>query len=303
MLPDGAGLVVVANTASGTADRVRALQAGLPGAEVVECEPADVRAELAKAAARAQVLGVCGGDGTVNAAAETALRHDVPLAVLPGGTLNRFAHDLGVEGARDLTRAVQRGEAVKVDVGRFACDGKQGIFLNACSLGAYPELVRERDRWSKRIGGWPAGVLAALRVLRADRHPLEAEFRGRARPLWLLFVGNGTYHRMGLAPGRRLDLADGQFDVRVVHGGRRPALRLLAAAVAGPLTLPHSRLRSSGGTPIPAHAAVQVNRLHLTGVEPGTLLAYDGEVTEVDSEITLEKLPEALTVYRPTTPS
>ncbi|MFF4250400.1 bifunctional phosphatase PAP2/diacylglycerol kinase family protein [Streptomyces sp. NPDC001663] len=286
-LPDGAGLVVVANTASGTADRVRALQDGLPGAEVVECEPADVRAELEKAAARAQVLGVCGGDGTVNAAAEIALRHDVPLAVLPGGTLNHFAYDLGVEGARDLTRAIQQGEGVKVDVGRFACDGKQGVFLNACSLGAYPELVLERDRWSKRIGGWPAGVLAALRVLRADRHPLEAEFRGQARPLWLLFVGNGTYHRMGLAPGRRLDLADGQFDVRVVHGGRRPGLRLLAAAVAGPLT------RS------PAHAAVQVNRLHLTGVEPGTLLAYDGEVTEVDSEVTLEKLPEALTVYRP----
>lgn len=72
-----------------------------------------------------------------------------------------------------------------------------------------------------------------------------------------------------------------------MHGGRRPALRLLAAAVAGPLT------RS------PAHAAVQVGRLHLSGVAPGTLLAYDGEVTEVEGEVTLEKLPEALTVYRP----
>ncbi|GHI29721.1 hypothetical protein Sdagh_14510 [Streptomyces daghestanicus] len=72
-----------------------------------------------------------------------------------------------------------------------------------------------------------------------------------------------------------------------MHGGSRPALRLLSAAFAGPLT------RS------PAHAAVQVPRLRLKGVAPGTLLAYDGEVTETEGDVTVEKLPEALTVYRP----
>ncbi|GAA4319611.1 bifunctional phosphatase PAP2/diacylglycerol kinase family protein [Streptomyces venetus] len=286
-LPDGEGLVLVANTAAGTAERARALRDALPLAEVVECAPQDVRAELEKAAGRARVLGVCGGDGTVNTAARIALRSGLPLAVLPGGTLNHFAHDLGVENARDLARALREGDAVRVDVGRYACGDAHGVFLNTCSVGVYPELVRQRERWSPRIGGWPAGVLAAVRVLRADRHPLEAEFQGRTRPLWLLFAGNGTYHRMGLAPGRRRDLADGQLDVRVAHGGRRPAVRLLAAALAGPLT------RS------PVHAAVQVGRLHLDHVAPGTLLAYDGEVTEVAGRVTLEKLPEALTVYRP----
>ena len=290
-LTEGDGLIVVANKAAGTSDRVHALLDLLPRAELVECEPADVAAELHKAAARAQVLGVCGGDGTVNAAAEVALRHDLPLAVLPGGTLNHFALDLGVESERDVGRAVQRGEAVRVDVGRFRSGAQEGLFLNTCSLGVYPELVRERDRFAPRIGDWPAGVVAALRVLRRDRHPLQAEVAGSSHPLWLLFAGNGTYHRLGLAPARRLNLADGVLDVRVVHGGRRPALRLLAAAVAGPLT------RS------PAHAAVQVGRLRLTGVTPGALLAYDGEVTEVGGEVTLEKLPEALTVYRPLTGS
>ncbi|POX50861.1 phosphoesterase [Streptomyces sp. Ru71] len=287
VLPDGRGLVLVANTGAGTADRVRALRDALPAAEVVECAPQEMPAQLEKAAARAVALGVCGGDGTVNTAAEVALRHGLPLAVLPGGTLNHFALDLGVEDARDLAAALTRGEAVRVDVGRFSSGERRGIFVNTLSLGVYPELVRERDRWAHRIGGWPAGVLAALRVTRAGRHPLEAEVGGRPHPLWLLFVGNGTYHRMGLTPGRRLDLADGQLDVRVVHGGRRPALRLLAAAVGGPLT------RS------PVHAAVQVPRLRLTDVAPGTLLAYDGEVAPVEGELTVEKLPQALTVYRP----
>ncbi|GGW72337.1 phosphoesterase [Streptomyces lucensis JCM 4490] len=287
-LPEGEGLVMVANQGSGTADRVRALHNALPKSELVECAPEEVRGELEKAAARARVLGVCGGDGTVNAAAEVALRHGLPLAVLPGGTLNHFAYDLGVEDERDLAWALRHGEAVRVDAGRFVTADAEGLFLNTLSLGVYPELVRARDSWSSRIGGWSAGVLGALRVLRADRHPLEVEVGGRRRPMWLLFVGNGMYHRMGLAPGRRTDLADGLLDVRVVHGSRRPALRLLAAAVAGPLT------RS------PAHAAVQLNRLRLTGIAPGTPLAYDGEVTTaVSGEVTLEKLPEALTVYRP----
>lgn len=286
-LPEGEGLVLVANAGAGTADRVRALREALPQADVVVCEPADVEEELAKAAARARVLGVCGGDGTVNAAATAALRHGLPLAVLPGGTLNHFAYDLGVEDVRDLAGAVRRGEAVRVDVGRFTAGERAGIFLNTLSLGVYPELVRERDRWSHRIGGWPAGLLAAVRVLRADRHPVTAEVGGRRRPLWLLFAGNCLYHRRGLASGRRLDLADGLLDVRVVPGGRLPALRLLAAALAGPLT------RSS------AHAAVQAGRLRVGGVVPGTLLAYDGEVTEARGGLTVEKVPQALAVYRP----
>jgi undecaprenyl-diphosphatase len=288
-LTRGAGLIMVVNSASGSSERALAIRAALPLAKIVECEPQALEDELERAASLAEVLGVCGGDGTVNAAARIALRHDLPLAVLPGGTLNHFAYDLGVEDVRGLARALERGDAVRVDVGMFSTEQRRGIFLNTCSLGIYPELVRERERWAGRIGGWPAGLVAAVRVLRADRHPLEAVFRGRVHPMWLLFAGNGTYHRLGVMSGRRMDLADGQLDVRVVHGGRRPALRLLSAALAGPLT------RS------PAHAAVQVPQLRMERVSPGTLLAYDGEVTRVEGEVTLRKLPLALTVYRPMT--
>ncbi|MYT35671.1 phosphatase PAP2 family protein [Streptomyces sp. SID8356] len=291
-LPGGKGLVVVVNQASGTATATASLvREALPQAEVVECAPAELSTAMEKAAGRGRALGVCGGDGTVNLAASVAATHSMPLAVFPGGTLNHFAYDLGIETVQEAAAALTAGDAIQVDLGRFrpgpkGPEGADGYFLNAFSLGVYPELVRTREHWSPRIGGWPAGVLAAFHVLRG-RQPLEAELQGRRRPLWLLFVGNGLFQRVGPAPGRRHNLADGLLDVRVVHGGRTPALRLLAAAVAGPLT------RS------PAHAAVRRRRVRIAGLAPGTPYAYDGEVARSGTELLIDKLPEALTVYCP----
>ncbi|MEU6734238.1 phosphatase PAP2 family protein [Streptomyces physcomitrii] len=286
-LPGGQGLVMVVNSGAGTPDAVRGLADALPLAEIIECDGAELETELEKAAGRAQALGVCGGDGSVNAAAAVALRHGLPLAVLPGGTLNHFAYDLGIEHPRDLFQSVRDGDAVAVDVGRFRSGRTEGIFLNTFSLGVYPELVRERERWSKRVGGRLADVVGAVHVLRRD-HPLDARLDGEQRALWLLFAGNCTYARMGPVAARRIDLADGLLDVRAVHGGRLPSLRLLGAALAGPLT------RS------PFHAAVRSTRLVVEGLAPGTPLAFDGEITTTSGgELVVDKRHEALTVYRP----
>ncbi|MET7617516.1 phosphatase PAP2 family protein [Streptomyces sp. NPDC005408] len=298
VLPDGDGLVVVVNRQAGSADSARLVHTMLPLAEVVECAPDELSSELEKAAGRGRALGILGGDGTVNRAATVAAAHRVPLAVFPGGTLNHFAYDLGIETVQDTCRALAGGAAVRVDLGRFTPgpgDGGQGgdgggseagHFLNTFSLGVYPELVRIREHWSPRIGGWAAGVIAAARVLRGE-HPLEAEVQGRRRPMWLLFVGNGIYQAMGPTPGHRQDLADGLLDVRVVHGGLRPGLRLLAAALAGPLS------RS------PLHAAQKMHKVRISGLAPGTPLAYDGEVTIAPPELVVDKEREALTVYCP----
>ncbi|MFD4948962.1 bifunctional phosphatase PAP2/diacylglycerol kinase family protein [Streptomyces sp. NPDC058239] len=291
-LPAGQDLVVVVNEESGTATATASLvRNALPRAEVVECTPEELSSELEKAAGRGRALGICGGDGTVNRAGAVAAAHGLPLAVFPGGTLNHFAYDLGIETVDDTCAALTAGDAVRVDLGRFrpgpeGPDGGHGHFLNAFSLGVYPELVRTRERWAPRIGGWPAGLVAAWEVLRGER-PLEAELEGRRRPLWLLFVGNGLFQRVGPAPGRRHNLADGLLDVRVVHGGRTPGLRLLAAAVAGPLT------RS------PVHAAKRRRSVRIAGLKPGTPYAYDGEVAYSGRELVIDKLPEALTVYCP----
>lgn len=291
-LPDGAGLTVVANTGSGTfaTAGLDVLRTRLPRAEVVECEASELVSALAEAASRATVLGVCGGDGTVNAAATAALRAGVPLAVFPGGTLNHFAMDLGLPGAEETCRALASGHAVRVGVGRFSPGpgGEPGYFLNNFSIGAYPELLRHRLLWGPRIGAGPAALLAAWRVLRAER-PVRLRLAGRPRSVWLIFAGNGTYHGTGPAPRRRDNLAEGLLDVRIVYGGGRPGPRLLAAALAGPLS------RS------PVHAATHLRGLRLADIPAGTPLAYDGEYAEAPPALFLEELPDALAVYRPRT--
>jgi diacylglycerol kinase family enzyme len=224
------------------------------------------------------------------------VRAGVPLAVLPGGTHNHFAYDLGVEEFADTCRAVQAGDAVAVDLGRFTpqpdgdggddgAAGERGYFLNTFSLGAYPELVRIRERWAHRIGPWPAGVLAALRVLRTSG-PVEAGLGGKERALWLLFAGNCAY-RVGMAPVRRHDLADGQLDIRLVGAGRWARTRLLVAALTSTV----------GRSPL--HSTRRLRRLLITDIPPGTHLSYDGEVAKAPRRLLLDKQHEALRVYRP----
>jgi undecaprenyl-diphosphatase len=296
-LPEGRGLYVVVNTASGpppllTAPAVR-IAAALPQAWVRECTEDDDLAEVLEKAAASAVerdgaLGVCGGDGTVRRAAAVALRHGLPLAVFPGGSLNHFAGDLGLRSLEETAAAVLARRAGRVDVAATSVPGAAGVaepFLNTFSIGSYPDLVRVRERWSRRVGAWPAGVLAALHVLRTCR-PVDVEVNGSARSVWLLFAGNCRYASVGPAPVRRRDLADGRLDVRIVTAGRFARTRLLGAALTGVLA------RS------PVYETAQVRRLRVRVPAGGVHLAGDGEVAPAPRELLLDKIPGGLVVYR-----
>ncbi len=121
-LPGGEGLVVIAESAAG--ERIEALREALPLAEFVVCDATELPAELEKAADRARAVGVCGNDTAVNVAAAVALRHALPLAVLPGGASERFAYEIDAEEARDVCRAVETGSAVAVAAERLRMGGR-----------------------------------------------------------------------------------------------------------------------------------------------------------------------------------
>ncbi len=301
-LADGAGLSVVVNSGSGSGalttygpeETVTALRTLLPRADVRLCGPEDdLPALLAEAADRAEgaggALGVCGGDGSVNLAAGLAVERDLPLAVFPGGTLNHFALDLGVEDFEATAAAVTAGSACGVDLG-LAVDGTgERYFLNTFSLGVYPELVKLRESLEGRLGKWPALAVATARVL-VNGEPITVRAGGRERQLWLLFAGNGAYDPPGFAPTHRTGLADGLLDVRVVDGSRPFArTRLAAAFLSG--TLDRSRVYHSA----------RLRALELEALGDADRLAVDGESVPAKGALRLAKSRRALTVYRPAT--
>ncbi|UED84138.1 bifunctional phosphatase PAP2/diacylglycerol kinase family protein [Streptomyces profundus] len=295
-LPGGAGLVIVVNESAGQggsdATRLREL---LPEAEVRErAEDGDLLALLDEAvelaAERGGALGICGGDGSVNAAAARAVDRGVPLAVFPGGTLNHFALDTGIDTFESTVEAVAEGRAIAVDLARVRpvgrAKGPTTHFVNTFSIGLYPELVRAREALEGRIGKWPSAVVSLARVLRTGR-PIEVEINGRAQRLWLLFAGNGLYSPEGFAPAHRTQLDDGLLDVRTVRADRRLArTRVVLAALTG-------TLGQSG-----VYAAARLPRLRLSGLGEGNALAYDGEAGPAPDDLLIDKHPRPLTVYR-----
>jgi undecaprenyl-diphosphatase len=298
-LPHGQGLVVVVNSGSGKGvpGRLPApehLRLLLPGAEIrVRGADEDLMAVLDKAVVRAQelagVLGVCGGDGTVSAAAAKAASAGLPLAVFPGGTLNHFALDVGAATFEDTAHAVRSGEAVRADLARVSDGSGAPVtdFVNTFSIGFYPELVRRREKLEGRIGKWPAAALSLVRVVR-DASPLRIDIDGRPRTLWLLFAGNGHYLPDGLAPSHRPHLDDGLLDIRTVDAEARLArTRLVISALAGALGQSH------------VYRSQRVERLRLGGLTDVGLLAYDGETAPAPDTLLLSKSAAALTVYSP----
>ncbi|MCM3882673.1 bifunctional phosphatase PAP2/diacylglycerol kinase family protein [Frankia sp. R82] len=296
-LPDGEGLTVVVNSRSGQGhhdDLVAVLRADLPRARVIEVGPSDdMNDVLAKAAASARVLGIAGGDGSINSAAQVAIARGTPLAVFPAGTLNHFAADLGLAGAGDTVQAIRAGTAVAVDLGRAdgisaKFDRISRIFVNTASLGGYPDMVALRERHERRLGKWPSMVIALSWVLRHES-PFDVEIDGEQRRVWLIFVGNGVYHPDGFAPTYRSRLDESQLDLRVVDAAAPLArARLIGAVLTG--RLGRSRV----------YEQRTVERVLIASRQPGALpFACDGEVTEGVDRIVIAPSAARLIVYRP----
>jgi diacylglycerol kinase family enzyme len=291
-------IAVVLNESSGTGDSEAAAKrldeifsaAGRKASIAVASGGHELQAAARRAVEEGcDTLVAGGGDGTINTVAGVAVERQIPLGVIPLGTLNHFAKDLGIPLELDqAAQVIIDGVVCKVDVGEV--NGR--VFLNNSSLGVYPAVVRLRERYQATgWGKWVAALWAGLTVLR--RNPfmgvrIIVDGQAIVRRTSFVFVGNNEYRMVGLNAGARDSLATGHLALYVLNGERRLGLLRLALQV----------LRKG---------VDEVKELDLLTVEETTVetrrrrlqVALDGEVVPLESPLDYRIRPAALRVHVP----
>lgn len=234
---------------------------------------------------------VGGGDGTISAAASAVIGTETLLGILPLGTLNHFARDLGIPTDLDeAARLIASKKDRKVDVGEM----NDRIFINNSAIGLYPLMVVDRDLQRKRLGRSKrvAMIVASLRTLaRFNHHRLtltvNEEQTGRVDTP-LLFVGNNDYRIDIGAPGQRESLDKGELSVFVMRKKTRRGL--LAASVRAFF----GRSRNDDMVRME-----EVERLRVSARRSQLIVSLDGEVVGATVPLDYRIRKQALRVIAP----
>jgi diacylglycerol kinase family enzyme len=173
----------------------------------------DDLAELAREV-DADTLGMAGGDGSLAVVADIALERGLPFVVVPFGTRNHFARDVGLDRDDPIAAldAFGSGHERRVDVGRV----NDRAFLNNVSLGAYAQLVHRRESHRRRRE--TLARLRALVLLARDHTPLGIRVDGEATETHVALVANNDYQLDLFSLGERERLDEGRLHLYLAKG-------------------------------------------------------------------------------------
>jgi len=275
---------------SGERDRLRDA-AVAAGVEVIDlAHEMDVAGIIRKQLLEGRRLFIAaGGDGTVNSVLQPLVNTEASLAVIPVGTYNHFAKDLGIpldwQSALDVAL---RGELRQIDTAR----ANDRFFANNISIGLYPELVARREERGRDYPRWKARLYALYQTLRAYPHvnfTVESEHHQEVIRTHVFMVSNNAYDlsRIGVeAPRSRM--TDGRLTVYwLPHLPRIALMRFAAHYLAG-------RVTTTPGFRMFRTAQMKVRSRHKT-LHAG----IDGELHRLATPLTITIVPQSLVVKVP----
>ncbi len=236
------------------------------------------------------LLIVGGGDGTLNTAANLLAGTSSILGVLPLGTFNHFAKDVGIPlTSEQAIRTIAQGTVRRLDLGRV----NDQLFLNNVSIGVYPHAVTKREMYRRQLGVRKS-VAMGYALLRVFRRPplLQMRLRGTEAHEMIqapfLFIGNNRYEKQPFSLVRRESLDSGHLSVFYTRRMARGALLKLALQIL---------FRRLQNTPELTH--LWLKEFTIECRKPFIKLALDGEVTHELSPLAFRSQSQCLQVITP----
>jgi len=236
------------------------------------------------------LLVVGGGDGTISAAASALAGTTTSLGILPLGTLNHFARDLGIPPKlEEAVALIAKRPERRVDVAEM----NDRLFINNSSIGLYPLMVVDRDAQQRRLGRSKklAMIVASVRTLARFHHQrltLAVNDEKEMIDTPLLFVGNNDYRVDIGAAGQRESIEDGRLSVLVMRKKTRRGF--IAATIRALL----NRARDDDMVRIDG-----VTRLRVSSRRSMLPVSLDGEVVRATPPLDYKLRHQALRVIAP----
>jgi YegS/Rv2252/BmrU family lipid kinase len=154
-----------------------------------------------------------GGDGTVNEVVNGIAGSDVALGLLPMGTMNVFAAELGIP-ANNLPKCwkiIEAGHTRLVDLPR----ANDHSFVQLAGVGFDAQIVQETD-WEFRKNFGPLSYLVAATQIASRKPPsLTVEANGKQRKGSFVLVGNGRFYGGPFETFKNAKVDDGKLDILI----------------------------------------------------------------------------------------
>jgi YegS/Rv2252/BmrU family lipid kinase len=261
------------------------------GLEVIELTRAiDCTAEVRKRVERGLRLFVAaGGDGTVNNVVQALVNTDAALGVIPAGTYNHFARDLGIPlDWKEALETITNGRDQQVDVGRV----NDRYFVNNLSIGLYPELVARREEKGRDYPRWKARLFAAYGTLRKYPHVtlrIDSAHHHEVVRTHVFMVSNNSYDlsRIGVEAARE-KLDEGRLSVYwLPHLPRVALMRFVARYLAG-------RVKET-----PGFRSFRTANMKVQSRRASIRVGIDGELFTLTTPLAITIAPRSLNVRIP----
>lgn len=227
-----------------------------------------------------------GGDGSIHSVIQPLVNTDAILGVIPIGTYNHFARDVGLPlDWRAALDVALTGTTRQIDTARV----NERFFINNLSIGLYPELVARREERGRDYPRWKARFYAAYVTLRKYPHvalTVESDFHQQMIRTHIFIVSNNSYDlsRMGIeAPRERL--TEGRLSVYwLPHSPRFKLMRFVARYLAG-------RVRET-----PGFRSFRTLRMKVQSSHRKIAVGVDGEVLVLTPPLVITSVPQSLLV-------